>query len=164
MTVHEGFELREIPGEDGFFARADGTIWTDWENRGQGIRRKNWKHGKLTKLRTFIVASSGYQFAHLPDGRRRVDYLVLEAFIGPRPDGLESCHAPDKTRTNNAVWNVRWDTHQSNMADIERKIPREDVEEIKQAYIDGEKVVDLAFAYDVTVRCIYFIINDQRRT
>lgn len=45
-----------------------------------------------------------------------VHRLVLEAFVGPCPDGLEGCHGngiPDDNRLDN----LRWDTHESNMAD-----------------------------------------------
>lgn len=47
---------------------------------------------------------------------RLVHHLVLEAFIGPRPDGMEACHGDGDAR-NNAVSNLRWGTHQSNEAD-----------------------------------------------
>src|SRR6476646_4829912 len=44
---------------------------------------------------------------------RMVHHLVLEAFVGPRPLGLEACHKDDDP-TNNALDNLRWDTKQSN--------------------------------------------------
>lgn len=47
---------------------------------------------------------------------RKVHQLVLEAFVGPRPDGLEGCHADDD-HTNNRLSNLRWDDRIANMAD-----------------------------------------------
>jgi len=47
---------------------------------------------------------------------RRVHRLVLEAFVGPAPEGTEGCHN-DGNPANNALGNLRWDTHPSNMAD-----------------------------------------------
>ena len=47
---------------------------------------------------------------------RLVHHLVLEAFVSPRPDGLEACHGDGDAR-NNAVSNLRWGTHKSNEAD-----------------------------------------------
>jgi len=44
-----------------------------------------------------------------------VHRLVLEAFVGPCPDGMECCHN-DGDRTNNRLENLRWDTHKNNMA------------------------------------------------
>lgn len=41
---------------------------------------------------------------------------VLEAFVGPCPDGMEACH-DDGDPSNNRIENLRWDTHQSNLHD-----------------------------------------------
>ena len=46
----------------------------------------------------------------------RVHKLVLEAFVGPCPDGLECCHN-DGNSFNNHIDNLRWDTHKSNIHD-----------------------------------------------
>lgn len=48
---------------------------------------------------------------------RKVHHLVLEAFIGPRPPGMQSCHSPDPNRRNNSLNNLRWDTPQANSDD-----------------------------------------------
>ena len=47
---------------------------------------------------------------------RWVHQLVLEAFIGPCPPGMECCH-DDGDSSNNVASNLRWDTCTSNMAD-----------------------------------------------
>lgn len=50
------------------------------------------------------------------DGERvrvQVHVLVAEAFISPRPQGLEVCHN-DGNGLNNHVSNLRWDTHSAN--------------------------------------------------
>ena len=47
---------------------------------------------------------------------RQVHRLVLEAFVGPCPDGLEGCHN-DNDPANNALANLRWDTRSSNILD-----------------------------------------------
>lgn len=46
-----------------------------------------------------------------------VHRLVLEAFVGPCPPGMEACHFPDKNPTNNKLKNLRWDTLSNNQAD-----------------------------------------------
>lgn len=48
--------------------------------------------------------------------RTRVHTLVLLAFHGPRPAGLEGCHN-DGNNQNNRAGNLRWDTHRSNLLD-----------------------------------------------
>jgi len=46
---------------------------------------------------------------------KTVHRLVLEAFDGPCPDGMESLHA-DGDGKNNRIENLRWGTHTENMA------------------------------------------------
>lgn len=47
---------------------------------------------------------------------RKVHRLVLEAFVGPCPDGTVGCHNDGDT-TNNSVGNLRWDTPGANNRD-----------------------------------------------
>lgn len=56
------------------------------------------------------------------NGRKRsvpVHTLVLEAFVGPRPKGMECCHWDDDG-SNAHLTNLRWDTRRANMADALR--------------------------------------------
>lgn len=46
-----------------------------------------------------------------------VHHAVLEAFVGPRPEGMEGCHFPDRDPANNRLENLRWDTRSSNHLD-----------------------------------------------
>lgn len=53
------------------------------------------------------------------DGKRfkvHVARLVLLAFDGPPPPGMEACHG-DGDASNNRPGNLRWDTHEANNAD-----------------------------------------------
>ena len=50
---------------------------------------------------------------------RYVHHLVLEAFVGPRPIGMECCHLDDDP-TNNYLSNLRWDTRSANSFDAVR--------------------------------------------
>ena len=45
-----------------------------------------------------------------------VHSIVLESFLGPRPDGMEACHN-DGNPGNNNVSNLRWDTRSANTHD-----------------------------------------------
>jgi hypothetical protein len=47
---------------------------------------------------------------------RYVHHLVLEAFVGPRPPGMECCHEKD-IKADNRLAALRWDTHLANMRD-----------------------------------------------
>lgn len=48
--------------------------------------------------------------------RTWVHWLVLSVFVGPHPEGLETCHN-DGDPANNAVSNLRWDTKSANARD-----------------------------------------------
>lgn len=61
----------------------------------------------------------GWAVALFKDGTRKsflIHRLVLEAFVGPCPDGLEACHWNDNSADNRLV-NLRWDTHSANTQD-----------------------------------------------
>jgi hypothetical protein len=82
------------------------------------IRRKN-KRGKWAILKG-SAAGNGYRKIILCDYERQdhryIHHIVLEAFVGPRPKGCETCHG-DGDRKNNRVDNLRWDTRKNNFAD-----------------------------------------------
>jgi hypothetical protein len=46
----------------------------------------------------------------------KIHRLVLTAFVGPCPDGMECCHN-DGDASNNLLQNLRWDTPQNNQLD-----------------------------------------------
>lgn len=73
--------------------------------------------GKPLAPRTTLA---GYPIADLwRDGKPqtfRVHRLVLAAFVGPCPPGMEGCH-DDGDPSNNQLTNLRWDTHSANIAD-----------------------------------------------
>lgn len=48
--------------------------------------------------------------------RRTVHRMVLETFVGPRPDGKEACHG-DSNGRNNYLSNLRWGTRKENAED-----------------------------------------------
>jgi hypothetical protein len=50
---------------------------------------------------------------------RRVHQLILEAHVGPCPDGME-CRHGDGDRKNNRLSNLTWGTKVENMADRDR--------------------------------------------
>ena len=102
-------EYRDIPGFPGYRVGNDGSIWS-WVQK-----RHVWKPLKGG------VDKDGYKKIILCNhGKRRyarVHILVLEAFSGPCPHGMEACHGPDNNRANNRIDNLRWDIHLSNIAD-----------------------------------------------
>lgn len=113
--------LREIPGHEHYFVGDDGTVWST--KRKGGNDRQAGRTGALRQLK-IQRNSRGYCVVNLDcsglNKTRFVHQLVLEAFVGPKPDGMEACHYPDHDKSNNALRNLRWDSHAENMGDDHR--------------------------------------------
>lgn len=62
----------------------------------------------------------GYRRVYLrTNGRthsQKLAWLVLAAFVGPRPPSADACHN-DGSRQNDALSNLRWDSRRGNLAD-----------------------------------------------
>lgn len=110
-------EWRDIPGYEGWYQVSDlGNV----RSLDRAIPRGN-----------HIVNRSGASMIPCPDSHGYpsvklsmagdfktfgVHRLVALTFIGPNPGGLEVCHG-DGDKTNNALWNLRYDTRRSNAMD-----------------------------------------------
>lgn len=114
-------EYRSINGFPGYRVGNDGSVWSRWKRvgcgRGNGSRMvqgDTWK-----RLKTWIgSAGAGRLKTCLGYGNQRgVARLVLEAFVGPCPSGMEACHFPDPDPRNCALSNLRWDTKKANARD-----------------------------------------------
>ena len=104
-----GVEYRDVAGFPGYKVGSDGSVWS-----------RNWHHGTWRRLAGGPI-KGGYITVVLSRGKirrtRMIHHLVLEAFIGPRPQGKEACHDPDPSPNNNNLSNLRWDTRQANSDD-----------------------------------------------
>ena len=82
-----------------------------------GTPQRNHYKGKIIKP---VKASGHYRVRLARDGSaftKMVHQLVLEAFVGPRPDGLIACHGP-RGQWCNELSNLSWGTYsQNNNAD-----------------------------------------------
>jgi hypothetical protein len=76
------------------------------------------KSGKLKKIT--IDKTTKRPFLNLWKNNKqfvvRVHKLVMEAFVGKRPESMECCHN-DGNAFNNHLSNLRWDTPKNNHAD-----------------------------------------------
>lgn len=98
-----------VPGFPGYRVRASGVVIG--------------KTGKVLTPRVVRASRSGnlpYLRVALygPDGRseRLIHHLVLEAFVGPCPDGMEARHLNDDPQ-DNRLENLAWGTKAENAAD-----------------------------------------------
>lgn len=112
MAVHEEPVRYATLSRPGYRAGTDGTIWTKFQ-------RRCWRESDEWLLMTpFLIQG------HLTrpavsirgQGNRYVCHLVLEAFVGPCPEGLECCHNNGNCH-DNRLDNLRWDTRQANIVD-----------------------------------------------
>ena len=63
-----------------------------------------------------IKDKDGYYLVRLSHRLAFVHVLVLEAFVGPRPEGMQCCHN-NGIADDNKLKNLRWDTPRNNVRD-----------------------------------------------
>lgn len=111
-------EWRDIPGYEGYYQASS-------HGRVRGLDRVIEHSGTgKARIRGRILSPGKRKTGHLIVNLRRgggartvpVHRLVLEAFVGPRPEGMECCHWDDNP-ANNHLSNLRWDTPSSNEQD-----------------------------------------------
>lgn len=98
-----------------------------------------------------------------------VHKLVMEAFVGKRPNGLDICHN-DGNPQNNVLENLRYDTRSSNNIDIFRhgghmgccKLNEQKVKKIRKLVFD-EKVsrAEVARKFKVSARTVQNICKGK---
>lgn len=175
MSVsHDIEEWRDVVGYEGRYQVSS-------HGRIKSTRKLRWKDPGATKIRILKPTMSRelrYLAVCLGKKQKQVHRLVLEAFVGPCPDGMECCHYDGNGR-NNHLSNLRWDTHSGNMQDRERhgragnrpkgethhcaKLNPALVLKIRQEYADGKvSYSELGKQYGMSVPGIQAVIN--RRT
>lgn len=159
-------EWRLVPGWPAYRVNREGVVQSCFG-----------KHGNLTDTWRTLVGYAG-EYGHrrirMHDGkghrvRARVHIVVLETFVGPRPDGAEACHN-DGNPLNNSLENLRWDTHTGNMQDCVRhgrtlagtknpkaKLTPEQVAQIKKRRASGEICRTIAADFGVCLDTVWLI-------
>jgi hypothetical protein len=141
------------PGFDGYEVSDHGRV-RSWRTPAPGRRRAT-----PLILRPCVRPHGHLQIAPCRDGRNVSVYvhrLVLEAFVGPAPEGTEGCHN-DGNAANNRLDNLRWDTHTENNRDRQRHGTDNSHERNGQAILTLEQVREIRAAYDaggITMRAL----------
>ena len=137
-------EYRDIPGYPGYRVGDDGTVWSCLRQGGRGPRKMT---DRWVRLKPWTNRGRAYLHVELQlkDGKRSfvgVHILVLLAFVGPRPDGLE-CRHLDGDPANNHPSNLRWGTSKDNADDRRRHGTQTRGSAHGPAKLTGEKVAEV---------------------
>lgn len=112
-------EWRPVPGYEGLY---DVSSLGRVRSIGRKIGHNIPGYTRVLKSRILkpTLASHGYLTVKLHCERKgltkTVHSIVAEAFIGPRPDGLDVCHN-NGNRCDNRACNLRYDTRKNNFQD-----------------------------------------------
>lgn len=103
-----------IPGFPDYVVTDQGDVWSCRQSKG-----KEWR-----RLRFYVHKGYRHVTLYAPGSRelrtRSVAQLVLLAFVGPKPEGYESCHFPNSDPSDNRLCNLRWASRTENLRDIGR--------------------------------------------
>lgn len=173
---------REVEGFEGYYAVSD-------LGRVKSLARSVWispssqaPHGYLRRVRERVLRPClNSQGRHSVTLWKEHEYkicavhaLVMSAFVGPMPEGMERCHN-DGNPTNNALTNLRYDTPVNNSADKRvhgthlqgsmlswAKLDESDVQAIRHAYAEGETQLAIATRYGVQQPAISRVLSGKR--
>jgi len=163
---------KPIPGFPGYEVSNEGRV-RSYRARGGGGNSQAWHISSSPQRILRAGRYDGYPFVHLMDqqGKKRtfkVHKLVMLAFVGPAPEGMEVCHN-DGSRDNNRLENLRYDTRKGNAADIDwsrvekkRRFSALEVLSMRVQRAAGAGLAELARRYGVTRATISDIC--RRRT
>jgi hypothetical protein len=166
-----GVRFALIPGFFGYAVSSDGKAWSCRNRGGQGNWSAEWRQ---------LAAHpnpEGYPCVKLCRGsgwrtRKNVTLhkMILLAFAGPCPPGMEACHYPDPDRTNCALGNLHWGTRKANVDQRREhgngnigeqnpmaKLSNDDVADIRSLLAKGESDNVIAGKYGVSRTAIWEI-------
>lgn len=151
-------QVRSVVGFPGYRITRNGTVISTRRNR-------------LQKLQLQIDSTDRFSVSLYKDGRphtRTIHRLVLEAFAGPCPAGMEACHN-NGNHFDNRLKNLRWDTHSENTYDSLRhgtfSVARLTQQQVQQIMVDcdsGQQLQrEIATKYGVKQSTVSRIANHR---
>ncbi len=165
-------EYCEIPDVPGYRFGSDGSAQSCWAGSGRG----SYLCDKWHDLSLNLTRGRRYLTVCIRRGGKRIKTalhpLVLEAFAGPPPPGME-CRHKDDNALNNRIDNLVWGNRFENMDDRRRnglmvcgekqwtaKVTEDEVREMRRRYERGNVLQkQLADEYGVTYQLVHCIVK-----
>ena len=176
-SIPDQVEYRPIDNYPGYRVGSDGSVWTCKKKitgNGKYILATTWHRMRGRKIKDYPRVTLSH------DGQKTdifIHLLVLRAFIGPCPTGMEACHAND-IKTDNRVVNLRWDTPQNNWIDRKQnghdgsqwgetshfaRLTNVEVADLRTLAAQGISWAILAERYNIQMRYVRLIVTRKAR-
>lgn len=153
---------RIIKGHPAYRVGRDGSVWSKKSGVWKKLKLVPAKHGHLS----VTLSEPGKKEQHL------VHRLVLEAFVGPCPEGMECRHFPDQNPANNNLSNLSWASPKVNQNDRivngtrplgedvgHSKLTEKKVRRIRELYKTKKYTqYDLSLMFGVSEAAVNFVI------
>jgi len=117
---------KPVPDYPGYEVSDHGRVRSYWVRKGSPSGPKGGMTRRIGDVPHFLtrhIGSHGYPMVQLANDKglktRTVHSLVLEAFVGPCPDGMECLHE-NRVRADTRLTNIRWGTPVENTEDKRR--------------------------------------------
>jgi hypothetical protein len=153
---------RQIERLVGYRFGEDGSAWSQWKVGRYPVLTNEWRRLSTNRRK------DGYPLVRITIGGKPVDFkihrLILEAFRGPCPFGLEALHWDDNP-LNFKLSNLRWGTREENIADSKRtgkffrsageahhkaKLSEDQIRELRRLRAEGWTYPALADRFGIT--------------
>lgn len=169
-------EYRQVADFPNYKLGSDGTLWSKYRWPSHYERTTNDALGdEWYQVKMAPKQDTGYITVCLYNESRRryvrVHCLMLETFVGKRPERFEACHW-NGNRLDNRIENLRWDTRRNNQLDKYRhgtiatgernpmsKLTNADVIEIRRTCNAGERCNIVAKRFGVKTETVSNIVN-----
>lgn len=164
-------DYRQIERMKGYRFGEDGSAWSCWKVGRYPVLTDNWRKLATNRLK------EGYPIVRITiDGKptdHRLHRLILEAFRGPCPVGMEGLHWDDNP-LNNCISNLRWGTHLENIQDSKRngtfrtgsgerhhkaELTEPEVKEVRRLRSEGYTYPKLVEMFGTTKANLRMIVN-----
>ena len=155
-----------IEGFPGYFVSDDGRVFSEKSGQRKALQ-PSWQ-GTRPHARLGVMLRRGGQSL-----KRKVHRLVLEVFVGPRPEGQVARHL-DGDPTNNRLSNLSWGTQKQNIADAlghgtmllgekngSARLTATQVLEIRERHAAGESMTPLMREFGIDVATISALLHGR---